>query len=80
MNDTFYSVISGTGNYIPSRCIKNEDFLTNVFTDSDGNKLKKTSQEIVEKFQAITTITERRYVTSDLVTSDIAYYAAIDAI
>ncbi len=80
MNDTFYSVITGTGNYIPSQCIKNEDFLTNEFTDTDGKGFDKTSQEIIDKFLAITTIAERRYVTTDLVTSDIAYFAAVEAI
>ena len=45
MSDTFYSVITGTGAYIPSKCIKNEDFLSNEFTDSDGTKFNKTSQE-----------------------------------
>ena len=43
MNGTIYSVITGTGNYIPSRCIKNEDFLTNEFYDTDGKKLEKTN-------------------------------------
>lgn len=80
MNDTFYSIITGTGNYIPSTCIKNEDFLSNEFTDTDGIGFDKTSQEIIDKFLAITTIAERRYVTSDLVTSDIAYFAAVEAI
>jgi 3-oxoacyl-[acyl-carrier-protein] synthase-3 len=73
-------VITGTGNYIPSKPIRNEDFLTNEFYDNDGKKFKKTNQEIIDKFQEITTIKERRYVTDDLVTSDISYYAAMDAI
>ncbi len=80
MNGTIYSVITGTGNYIPPRCIKNEDFLSNEFYDKDGKKLDKSGQEIIEKFLAITTIAERRYVAEDLVTSDIAYFAAEDAI
>jgi 3-oxoacyl-[acyl-carrier-protein] synthase-3 len=81
MKDTIYSVITGTGNYIPSRRIKNKDFFTNEFYDPNGKKLLgKTNEEILDKFQEITTIKERRYVTDNLVTSDIAYYAAIDAI
>lgn len=80
MNNTIYSVITGTGNYIPSKRIRNEDFLTNVFYDIDGKKLEKTNQEIIDKFLEITTIAERRYVTDNLVTSDISYHAAIDAI
>ncbi|MCK4663075.1 MAG: ketoacyl-ACP synthase III [Bacteroidales bacterium] len=80
MKSAIYSVITGTGNYIPSKRIKNEDFLTNEFYETDGKKLEKTNQEIIDKFLEITTISERRYVTDDLSTSDIAYYAAIDAI
>ena len=80
MNSAIYSVITGTGNYIPSMRIRNKDFLTNEFYNSNGTKLEKTNQDIIDKFQDITTIAERRYVTDDLVTSDIAYYAAIDAI
>ena len=80
MSGTIYSVITGTGSYIPSKRIKNEDFLTNEFYGIDGKKFEKTNQEIIDKFQEITTIKERRYVTDDLVTSDISYYAAMDAI
>ena len=80
MNRTIYSVITGTGNYIPTKHIRNEDFLINEFCDADGKKLDKGNQEIIDKFFEITTIAERRYVTDNLVTSDIACYAAIDAI
>lgn len=80
MNRKIYSVIIGTGSYIPTRCIKNKDFLSNEFYDADGKKLEKENQEIIEKFFEITTIAERRYVTENLVTSDIAYYAAVEAI
>jgi len=74
------STIVGTGSYIPSRRINNEDFLTYEFYDSNGKKLDKSNQEIIDKFLEITAIEERRYVTEDLVTSDIAYYAALKAI
>jgi 3-oxoacyl-[acyl-carrier-protein] synthase-3 len=77
---TIYTVIAGTGSYIPTRHIRNEDFLMNEFYDSDGKKLEKENQEIIDKFFEITTIAERRYVTDNLSTSDIAFYAAIDAI
>lgn len=80
MNSTIYSVITGTGNYIPTKTVKNEDFLTTEFYDIDEKKLDKSSQEIIDKFLEITTIAERRYVTDDLSTSDIAYFAGIDAI
>jgi len=80
MNSTIYSVITGTGSYIPTKHVKNEDFLTNEFYESDGKKLEKTNQEIIDKFLEITTIAERMYVTDNLATSDIACYAASEAI
>ena len=80
MNSVIYSVITGTGSYIPSKRIKNEDFLANEFYGNDGRKLEKSNQEIVDKLQEITTIEERRYVTDDLLTSDIGYLAAVEAI
>ena len=80
MNNSIYSVITGTGSYIPTKHIRNEDFLKSEFYDSDGKKLDKDNEEIIEKFFDITTIGERRYVTDNLVTSDIACFSAKDAI
>jgi 3-oxoacyl-[acyl-carrier-protein] synthase-3 len=80
MSSKIYSVIKGSGSYIPTLKIKNESFLKSEFFDSDGNKLEKSNQYIIDKFLEITTISERRYATNDLLTSDIAYYAAVDAI
>ncbi len=80
MANNIYSVITGTGNYIPPVRVKNEDFLTNEFYDNSGRKLDKSNREIIDKFLEITTISERRYVPEDMVTSDIAHFAAEDAI
>ncbi|NOQ75758.1 MAG: ketoacyl-ACP synthase III [Crocinitomix sp.] len=80
MNNVIYSVIIGTGSYIPHRMIENEDFMSNEFYDEDGKPIKKANREIVEKFEEITTIKKRRYVTENMLTSDIAYYAAIKAV
>ncbi|MFB6307531.1 MAG: 3-oxoacyl-ACP synthase III family protein [Flavobacteriales bacterium] len=80
MNTNTYSVITGTGNYIPPKRIKNEDFLYNEFYDELGQKIDKTNEEIIDKFHKITTIKERRYAPNDVVTSDIAYYAALESI
>jgi len=74
------SAILGTGSYIPSIRIKNQDFLAHEFYDSSGKKLDKTNEDIIEKFLEITAIEERRYVTDDQLTSDIAYFAALEAI
>jgi len=75
-----YSVIIGSGSYIPSRIIANNDFLTNSFYDESGHKLTRATEEIIPKFSDITGILERRYVTADLVASDIAVFAAQAAI
>ncbi len=78
--NNIYSIITGTGKYIPTRRIKNEHFIDTDFFEADGSKIDKPSQEIIDKFLEITTIAERRYVTDDLNTSDISYYAALEAI
>lgn len=75
-----YSVITGTGSYIPTRVVQNEDFLKNEFYDKEGKRLEKSNEEIIQKFEEITGIKERRYVTDDLVTSDIGALAAKDAL
>ncbi|GET26483.1 3-oxoacyl-ACP synthase III family protein [Prolixibacter sp. NT017] len=75
-----YSIIKGSGCYIPEKRVVNEDFLNNDFYDSEGNKINTPNEEIIKKFEKITEIKERRYVTDDLQTSDIAYFAAKDAI
>jgi len=80
MKRQFYSVIVGSGRYIPSRIIKNADFLDHVFFDTKGNKVETPNEEIIEKFRKITEIDERRYVDDDLVTSDIGYFAAKEAL
>ncbi len=74
------SIIIGTGSYIPTKKVRNEDFLENEFYDPDGTRLDKQNREIIEQFEKITEIKERRHVAADLVTSDIAYFAAEDAL
>jgi len=80
MNKNIYSVIVGTGSYIPTITIHNRHFLNNEFYSSEGEKLERKNEEIIKKFQEITGICERRYVEDNLVTSDIAFYAAKDAL
>jgi 3-oxoacyl-[acyl-carrier-protein] synthase-3 len=71
-----HSIIAGTGSYIPTMKVTNRQFLGHQFYKSDGTKIKKTGIDIVNKLEEITCISERRYVTNDLNTSDIAYIAA----
>ncbi len=75
-----YSVITGTGSYIPPNMVSNSAFLTNEFYSSDGTIIEKKNIEIINKFEEITTIAERRYVSDHFVTSDIAFFAALEAI
>jgi len=72
----YYTIISGTGRYIPSRVVRNEAFLKNNFFDATGQKIKKSNKEIVHKFQQITGIEERRYAEDHHVASDLGYFAA----
>ena len=72
MERKIYSVITGTGTYIPSKLVKNEDFLASEFYDTSGKKLDKPNSEIIDKFEEISTIAERRYASSNQVTSDLA--------
>ncbi|HEV7919634.1 MAG TPA: 3-oxoacyl-[acyl-carrier-protein] synthase III C-terminal domain-containing protein [Thermoanaerobaculia bacterium] len=74
------TVIAATGSYIPPVRVPNEAFLSHDFRTADGARLGKTNPEIVAQFEAITGIKERRYAPDELVTSDIAYEAAADAV
>jgi 3-oxoacyl-[acyl-carrier-protein] synthase-3 len=74
------SIITATGSYIPSAVIPNTHFLENEFYDADGIKLEQPNPEIIAKLNEITGIEERRYVTDELTTSDIASIAAEKAL
>lgn len=73
-------IITGTGSYIPTEIKTNPDFAPNRFYDLNSKAFDISHEEISEKFQAITGISERRYVTDDLHASDIAAIAAARAI
>jgi len=72
--------ITGTGSYIPEIVQDNSTFLDRNFFDNEGNRIETKNEEIIEKFQKITGIRERRYAKDELNTSDIAYLAAKEAI
>ena len=50
------------------------------FLESTGEKIDKENREIVDKFEEITTISERRYAENHQLTSDLALIAAEQAI
>jgi 3-oxoacyl-[acyl-carrier-protein] synthase-3 len=70
-----YSVIAGTGSYIPDNIISGDHFMESSFFDN-GVKLEKENGEIIHKFSEITEIVERRYADDHLVNSNIATVAA----
>ncbi|NAY92881.1 ketoacyl-ACP synthase III [Muricauda sp. JGD-17] len=72
--------ITGTGSYIPSIIAKNEDFLQHQFLGADGARFGYENDVIIEKFQSITGISERRYAKPQLNTSDLGHLAAEKAI
>ncbi len=74
------TLITGTGSYVPTEVVTNPDFAGSRFFDTNSKEFDLTHEEISEKFQAITGISERRYVSSDLHASDIAFMAAEKAI
>lgn len=75
-----YSVITGTGSYVPPVEMKNENFISYEFYDNDGNPIDTPSEQIVEKFKEITTIESRRYASEEQSTSDLALYASEKAL
>ena len=80
MSNKLWAVITGSGSYIPTVKVKNKDFLKHTFYDSSGKPFEKSMEETIEKFRQITDIEERRYVTDDLVSSDMGFFAAQDAL
>jgi 3-oxoacyl-[acyl-carrier-protein] synthase-3 len=72
--------ITGSGSYIPTKTVTNNDFSQHVFLNEDGTSFPLSNDVITEKFYGITGIQERRYVSDDLLTSDIAVIAAKKAI
>lgn len=72
--------ITGSGSYIPTEIVSNIDFAKHVFLNDDGTPFPHPNDVVAQKFLEITGIQERRYVTNDLNTSDIATLAAKKAI
>jgi len=72
--------ITGSGSYIPSEIVTNIDFAKHHFLNEDGTVFPHPNTVVAQKFLEITGIQERRYVTDDLCTSDIALIAAEKAI
>jgi len=72
--------ITGSGSYIPTLKVTNQDFANHVFLNDDGSKLNHPNDVIAQKFTEITGIIERRYAEENQNTSDIATIASQRAI
>lgn len=81
MGKKLYTVIVGTGSFIPPTVIHNDYFLDAEFYDpATGKKFETPNEEIIRKFNEITNIEERRYAEPDQSTSHLGTFAAEDAI
>ncbi len=72
--------ITGTGSYVPAKIVTNKEFEQHEFLNTDGTPFQYENPVIIEKFKAITGISERRYANKNLNTSDIAFLASEKAI
>ena len=69
-------VIDGVGSCIPDKVMKNEDFINSEFYQENGERFETENDVIIQKFESITGIKERRYANEDQTTSDLAAIAA----
>src|SRR6056297_1905501 len=76
MENRIRTIITGTGSYIPENIVTNEDFMGYRFLQGNGEPFDKSNRDIIDKFQQITGITERRYADNDMVASDMGAIAA----
>ncbi|HJV21098.1 MAG TPA: 3-oxoacyl-[acyl-carrier-protein] synthase III C-terminal domain-containing protein [Holophagaceae bacterium] len=74
------TLIVGSGSHLPSEVVPNGWFLNHDFRTADGQPVGKANAEILEQFEAITGIHERRYAPAHQVTSDLALAAATEAL
>ena len=72
--------IIGSGSCIPEAVQENSKFINNSCYNPDGSEIDTPNTEIIEKFEKITGIKERRYADNDLNASDLGYIAAKKAI
>lgn len=80
MTKRVYTKIVGTGSYIPTLTIRNDYFNTYTFFDNGTKRpLEKSNDEIIRKFKEITNISERRWISDELLNSDMATLAIKDA-
>ena len=69
-------IIDGVGSCIPDKVVKNEDFLDSEFYQENGERFEADNAVIIQKFESITGIRERRYALDNQNNSDLAAIAA----
>ncbi|RBL91075.1 3-oxoacyl-ACP synthase III family protein [Chitinophaga flava] len=74
------TTIKGSGSFIPEQAKPNKDFVNNHFYDAQKVRINAPGQDIIDKFEQITGICERRYITDDQCASGIAAIAAGQAL
>jgi 3-oxoacyl-[acyl-carrier-protein] synthase-3 len=74
------TIITGTGSYIPPVVKHNREFFHNSFYTNSREPIPDMPADIIEKFEKITGISQRRYACEDTNTSDLAHLAAKYAI
>jgi len=72
--------ITGTGSYIPDKVRSNRDFAFIEFYNDHRQRITSDAVEIIDKFEQITGIAQRRYAHDNMNTSDMAALAAAAAI
>jgi 3-oxoacyl-[acyl-carrier-protein] synthase-3 len=73
------TVITGTGHFTPAASRANSDFACLDFYNDRQQRIEG-SPKIIERFEQITGISARRYVSTDMTASDMATRAAASAI
>jgi 3-oxoacyl-[acyl-carrier-protein] synthase-3 len=74
------SSITGTGSYIPDKVRSNRDFAFIEFYNHHRQRITSDAVEVIDKFEQITGIAQRRYAHDNMNTSDMAALAAAAAI
>lgn len=73
-------IFNGTGSYIPENIVTNSAFLNHQFFTEDKQPFDIPNELIIEKFEKITGIKERRYASNHQLASDLATEAAKKAL
>jgi 3-oxoacyl-[acyl-carrier-protein] synthase-3 len=74
------SIIRATGSYIPDTIVPNQKFLEADFFEKDNTRVVKNNNVVIQKFEEITGIQERRYANPEHNASDLGYLAAKEAL